>query len=90
MIEALNLIECQKIKKKAGDEVCTFQSLKNKLKLLNLFMAVIAALLGGINGSFMQGFTIASKWPDAMSLGYTYLYLFTALFCGFMQLKTIN
>jgi len=63
-VEAINVIECHKIKRKVDPKLSSFQLLKNKLKLQNFFMAVAAALLGGINGSVLTGFEISSKMTD--------------------------
>ena len=64
-VEAINVIECHKIKRKVDPKLSSFQLLKNKLKFQNICMAVAAALLGGINVSILTGFEISSKVEDA-------------------------
>ena len=56
MTESLNMVYCEDIPKNITYD---FKSLKAKIGLLLVLMSILGSLVGGIQNSFMRGFTIS-------------------------------
>ena len=83
MVEAIQLIKCDLVN---NDDKMTFNlsSIKNRLGLLNFYLSALAGFLGGVQGSFIWGFTMASKQDNGMYHISTYLYMAIGFFFGGM------
>ena len=57
---------------------------------MNFYLSALAGFLGGVQGSFIWGFTLASKQDNGMYHISTYSYMAIGFFFGFMQLRNMN